>query len=548
MILRRALVIVSLIVCLALPAAADPVQQAIGFDRTSRAVCALEKAPSTKCAALGWLDSVRHFFQPKAGRDPRDYGAVCDGVGDDTAALQTWASATQPGDRLALPNSVCLFKGPLVFPLVDGVTLAGEGRASTLRYAGASTTTTLVTIGTVAVPAGGCAVKYWTIRDLRIDAATTMTAGTGLMLGHLCETEIRNISVGEDIGGNSNLWDGIHFSGGNSVRMRGYSLRASNVAETVTGDDTYTFTDLYQGGGGKIAKSRIGLLVGGAVGGLTVNDTDILLNGENVRIDQSIVSAANRQIFFGPGVAIDETQPIGGWTEGIGVRLNDPGAYSSELVFSGTWLASAQKSAAGDDAKCLWIAAPSTNWRVVFTGGRIGNCDGDGIRSDSATVRLTIVGTHIGDNNSKYGVNQTTSNPAVKISGVSWGFNGSGNWSSNVLSVTAADRVQAAGTLLLNGRSGGAVALGLAGTNGVWVQSGAMIPGSATAAAPGGTTDLGSAAYPFGALWAGEVHAPLTTPASSSAACTPGKIVWDASAIYVCTAAATWKRAPLAAY
>ena len=37
---------------------------------------------------------------------------------------------------------------------------------------------------------------------------------------------------------------------------------------------------------------------------------------------------------------------------------------------------------------------------------------------------------------------------------------------------------------------------------------------------------------------------PLTTPASSSAACTAGQVAVDANYIYVCTATNTWKRAP----
>ena len=47
---------------------------------------------------------------------------------------------------------------------------------------------------------------------------------------------------------------------------------------------------------------------------------------------------------------------------------------------------------------------------------------------------------------------------------------------------------------------------------------------------------------------AGVVTAPLTTPASSSATCTAGTIVWDASYVYVCTATNTWKRSALSTF
>ena len=41
---------------------------------------------------------------------------------------------------------------------------------------------------------------------------------------------------------------------------------------------------------------------------------------------------------------------------------------------------------------------------------------------------------------------------------------------------------------------------------------------------------------------------PLTTPASSSAACTAGQVAVDANYIYVCTATNTWKRAPVSTW
>lgn len=490
------------------------------------------------------FDVVPRSLSARIGSDPRAWGAICDGVSDDTAALRAWAAATRAGDRLTLPNATCRFEGPITFPTVDGVSIEGAGRQSELRYAGAATTGTLITIGRATDPEG-CSVKYWTIRDLRLVSDTVMTGGEAILFGHLCESEIRNISIGNDIYGDGNLFDGLHFAGGNSVRMIGYSIRTSNIGEIVHGDVDHQFTDLYQSGGGKIAKTRIGLLVGGRVGGLTVDQTDILLNGENIRIDRSRVPMANGQLFFGPGVAIDYTRVTGGFSDGIGVRLDDAGSYSSQLVFSGTWLASAQKAANGDEAKCLYVSAASLDWRITYTGGVITNCDGDGIRSDSPRAALSVVGTRIGDDNTGFGVDQTVPNPRVILSGIAWGRNGRGDHSPNVLNVSSNDRVQSSGTLLLNGRPGGRVALGLAGTTGIWVQGGAVLPGSATTDTAGGTVDLGSARHPFATLWTGAVQGTPTTVGSASSPCVPGKMLWDSGFIYVCTAPNTWKRAAL---
>lgn len=52
--------------------------------------------------------------------------------------------------------------------------------------------------------------------------------------------------------------------------------------------------------------------------------------------------------------------------------------------------------------------------------------------------------------------------------------------------------------------------------------------------------------YP--SFFGGGVRMTLTTPASSSAACTQGDFEYDASFVYVCTSTNTWKRATLAAF
>lgn len=46
----------------------------------------------------------------------------------------------------------------------------------------------------------------------------------------------------------------------------------------------------------------------------------------------------------------------------------------------------------------------------------------------------------------------------------------------------------------------------------------------------------------------GPIISTLTTPTSSSAACTAGQIAWDAGYVYVCTATNTWKRAALTTF
>lgn len=80
----------------------------------------------------------------------------------------------------------------------------------------------------------------------------------------------------------------------------------------------------------------------------------------------------------------------------------------------------------------------------------------------------------------------------------------------------------------------------------ITLAAGRLLYGSSTGV---GTSSAALTYNPSsGSLTVGSLQATLSTPASSSAACTAGAIVWDASYIYVCTATDTWKRATLGTF
>lgn len=88
---------------------------------------------------------------------------------------------------------------------------------------------------------------------------------------------------------------------------------------------------------------------------------------------------------------------------------------------------------------------------------------------------------------------------------------------------TAGQLALAAGRILYGNSSGVATSLAV-GTNGHYLTL--------------------SGGYP---AWA-PLSVPNQTPASSSATCTAGAIVWDANYIYICYATNSWKRAALGAF
>lgn len=356
------------------------------------------------------------------------FNAKCDGVTDDSTAMTAWAAAITTNSVAVLPNSTCVFKTPLVFAQVNGVTLRGEGRQSQLLYTGASTTANVVTVGSTAFPANGCSEYRWTVSNIRLMSSTVMTAGDGLFLGHMCESLLNNVEVGGDLGGgNANWFNAIHFYGGNTIHMKGYFFSGSNTGELINGDLTTQFSDMFQTGG-KIVHSAIGLKIAGNVGGFNIDQTDILLNNTNVLIDQSQVAVANVQIFFGPEVDSDLTQT--GFGLGAGFVVADPGSGNSLLFFSGTWLASAQPGASGPGGACLWLQA-GVQWRVTMSGGTMFGCKGDGLKNDSVATTVNVAGTYI-SNNSGYGVNNTSGVANVVTQAAAYGGNTLGNYTANV--------------------------------------------------------------------------------------------------------------------
>lgn len=113
----------------------------------------------------------------------------------------------------------------------------------------------------------------------------------------------------------------------------------------------------------------------------------------------------------------------------------------------------------------------------------------------------------------------------------------------------------AAVTLVNSGASGHSFTFGSAGsTSGLTAARSKFFVYDNTAAATVFIADSTAASLPgtlavAGVLTAsGGIVVPTSTPASASAAGTAGTITWDASFIYVCTAANTWKRVAIATW
>jgi hypothetical protein len=354
-----------------------------------------------------------------------DFGAKCDGATDDTPALQKWLDRAAPFAKLVLPAGYCLFSAPLTVASsssIPGLTISGDGPySSVLAYVGASTTVDLFTVGNNSNYQVG-----WMLQNFRVTSGTTMTAGTGIHLRRVLRSSIYNvIPDGQD--GSHKLWNGIWFDGIDIVNYTGFIAMAQNDAIRVSGEagDGGAKADLLIQQG-KVMSSAAGIHVGGAFGGLLVDQVDVAGNYNNLLVDTSLTAEGNRELTFGSGAAFDVT--AGGEDILVTDTLSNPGYMN----FTGSWIASSS-------ADGLRLVA-GTKWNVVISGGTIFNHRRDGIRNESSDAVITVDGARVWANGlggSGYGINSTVASPHIQIgSGASWANNTSGDLAPSVLSST----------------------------------------------------------------------------------------------------------------
>lgn len=337
-------------------------------------------------------------------------GVVCDGR-DNSAALTSLFAAITSGSRVTLPSGVCRFSGPLTLPGVDDVRLDAGG--CVLTYTGSYLWCDLVTLGTSVGASGNwCSAAGWKISDFTIRSLTPMLAGAGLKLNDVCDSVIDNFTGDGNKRGNGNLFNGMHWDGGNSVTWNGGCARGKNAAFIVNGDFGQQFTDPTLAGGITLVQSGDGLVVGGNVGGLQVDQTNILENRRNVVIDNSQIGLANNQLFFGPHCTVDVTSG----SPDQGFIVNDFGGPLSYLFYKG-WIASSGGFGMG--------FGPGVKWQAQLDGATVLGNKGDGIIVLSTGVTLSVVGGRV-QGNGGYGIH-TVPGVSVTTSGVLFGGNGLGD-------------------------------------------------------------------------------------------------------------------------
>lgn len=275
----------------------------------------------------------------------------------------------------------------------SNVTLEGEGEDT--RFLTTSLTDNLLAlVGTAAAP-----LYNFHLEGIALGSTVTKSSGAALFARYTARTLIRDVMADPRETSTWNLWDGIHFDRLDDVEVDGVNLNARHWALAANGDTGGGWgADLYVHGGSKLTNAptpsqliagAAGIYLGGSVGGFSIADTDVVYCGTGMLIDKLLTGTHNDEIFLNPGTFIDSC----GWD---GIDLAGDGC--STLQATGLWLASHGIISGGFAGGNGINVQPgqSSICEIVFTGGRIFNCQGTGASFNGGEV--TVRGTSVTDN------------------------------------------------------------------------------------------------------------------------------------------------------
>lgn len=346
----------------------------------------------------------------------RDYGAVGDGVTDDTAAINNAFTALSTSERTLYFPAGTYLVSTIVIPDVGSgaenqTRIFGDGGKSIIRQATASKALNILEIGTSPLTVNKFTADI-IIDGLAFECQSAKTAGAAIY-GYRPDRLILNNIFMLD----GKMWDGIELNGVDNViinrvvmvsvlrdgiRASAANTSASPGAELVIGPDVDINTP-----------TRYGVLIGGGMGGVYMSGYVQSAGSTGFVCDKSISGVTNRELTFTPHCALDicttynllidasscEVCQITGGTYNGGatasIYVADQGTPSApaDPMFWCAITGAHMTSGTGTGI------ALNGHGRFTIEGCTIGNFTGDGIdlnlTAGGTNARAIIVGNHI---------------------------------------------------------------------------------------------------------------------------------------------------------
>ena len=262
----------------------------------------------------------------------KDFGAVGNGVADDTAAIQAAYAALPVNSALYFPSGTYKYTSRLTFSGGKKPAFIGDGPLqSVLLYAGTDNGDCIV------VGDGTNSEANWYISGIGFLTNTATTSGAMVHFKRLIQSFIENTYFNYQLAG-VKPYIAVWFDGVDIVSVTGTEAFGSQECLRVNGLISGPKADLLLNNA-KIASGVVGVHIGGAFGGFYVDSCDIIANQTNVLIDQTVVAESNRETFFGPGCLIDSGgsgAPL--LLNGVNIDIQDTGGF---VILNNTWCASA---------------------------------------------------------------------------------------------------------------------------------------------------------------------------------------------------------------
>jgi hypothetical protein len=263
---------------------------------------------------IGWIQSgvgaVTRTVQAKLRDDfisVKDFGALGNGVANDTAAIQAALAAVAGGGTVFFPRGTYLINATLLYPS-DGVTIRGEGGASVISYSGAATAIDfngkqrcvlcgirlLVPSALVGVDVGDIA-HYAKVLDCDIRGSSTgsdlsgsvNTGGVGIQVERSYYCDI----TGNDVSYFGKGLYGFREFNGNFVHANSFrqNLRGVHISDAVSNSE-----------GSQVINNEIESAQAATIAGVDIEGADSIIVAHN-RIELGF--AAQASIYVHSGVA-----------------------------------------------------------------------------------------------------------------------------------------------------------------------------------------------------------------------------------------------------